>query len=161
MMADTSKINAPSKGVSGLSEEMQNLLEQQQQIEEWLRDAEQRIYELEGTYLEETPLGNIVRGWEVDCKPLTSTRGGIDEKERIFSNSSYQVWVENRSLQQPEQNIDSSIAASLKYKKARRASYKRESEYDDITSRLNEVYEAGSSSFDSEIVEMQRASVDN
>jgi len=39
--------------------------------------------------------------------------------------------------------------------------YLRESEYDNITSRLNEVYEAGSSSFDSEIVEMQRASVDN
>ena len=39
--------------------------------------------------------------------------------------------------------------------------YLQESDYEDITDRLNEVYDSQSSSLDSEIAEMQHASVDN
>ena len=39
--------------------------------------------------------------------------------------------------------------------------YLHESDYEDITHRLNEVYETESSSLKSEIVEMQHTSVDN
>ena len=43
-------------------------------------------------YLQETPLGNIVRGWDVDSKPI-QTRNRIEEKERVFSLSSYANWM--------------------------------------------------------------------
>lgn len=45
----------------------------------------------------ETQLGNIVRGWEIDGKvPNPKQRGHHDDKERLFSFSSYEMWLDHR-----------------------------------------------------------------
>lgn len=86
------------------SAEMRALLEHQSEIKDWLHLVENRIFELETSYLEETPLGNIVRGWDIDGKPSTTSRPKhVDEKERIFSLSSYQIWVDSKTQ---ENNLD-------------------------------------------------------
>jgi hypothetical protein len=67
-----------------------SLREHEKQIKKWLLDVKKRIYELETSYLEDTPLGNIVKGWDIDGRPpIMKLRGQCDEKERCFSNSSY------------------------------------------------------------------------
>jgi hypothetical protein len=70
---------------------MQYLLSHQRQVHTWLQDVELRIAELEAAYLDETAasLGNIVRGFDVDAKPLIGRSRVIEEKEKVFSNSSY------------------------------------------------------------------------
>mmetsp|Transcript_11410 Transcript_11410/g.11435 ORF Transcript_11410/g.11435 Transcript_11410/m.11435 type:complete len:140 (+) Transcript_11410:168-587(+) len=80
-----------------LNQEIHGLLEHQKQLKDWLVEVEQRIFELEGSYLEETPNGNIVRGWDIDSKPTPMRPRQIEGQERIFSCSSYQVWVETKS----------------------------------------------------------------
>lgn len=82
------------------SAELKGLLEHQKQIKGWLSDVKKRIYETETMYLEETQLGNVVKGWEVDGRPpLARVRGQCDEKERLFSYSSYETWVEHKQIQ--------------------------------------------------------------
>jgi hypothetical protein len=80
--------------MSKMSDEMKALLEHQKQLKNWLIEVNSKIYSMEESYLEETPLGNIVRGWEIDGKPLPLKK---DEKERLFSSSSYQSWLDNKS----------------------------------------------------------------
>lgn len=76
--------------------ELKELIEYEQQLKDLLRDLEYKIYELEGIYLEETPMGNILKGWEIDGKLFSSRPRTIDEKERLFSNSSYRVYMEGK-----------------------------------------------------------------
>lgn len=46
----------------------------------------------------ETQLGNIVRGWEIDGKvPNPKQRGHHDDKERLFSFSSYETWLDQKN----------------------------------------------------------------
>lgn len=83
-----------------MSDELKQLIAHQAQIKSWLSEVNTRIAEMEESYLEETPMGNIVRGWEIDGKllPLRSRGGGPgEEKEKIFSNSSYQCWLETKA----------------------------------------------------------------
>ena len=80
----------PSISKPQVSDEMKGLLEQQIQIKKWLQEVHTKIYTLEEAYLEETPLGNVIRGWEIDGKPLPLKFKGQEEKERLFSCSSYQ-----------------------------------------------------------------------
>mmetsp|Transcript_10573 Transcript_10573/g.16027 ORF Transcript_10573/g.16027 Transcript_10573/m.16027 type:complete len:130 (+) Transcript_10573:65-454(+) len=112
---------------------LRELLEHQQQIKDWLRECEKRIYELEENYLEETPLGNIVRGWEVDSKPVSSRPRAIDDKERLFSNSSYKVYIASKGLADAENNKVNikTEQTSQPRKKARKSSIKKEETYDD------------------------------
>lgn len=70
-----------------LSAEMQGILTHQRQIKEWQRQVNARIQELEESYLDGSTMGNIVKGWDQDAKPLQK-KGGVEDKERIFSNSS-------------------------------------------------------------------------
>ena len=92
-----------------LSDEMQGYLEHKKEIAEWLQLAEQRIWELEETYLEETPMGNIIRGWETDNKSLPQRRSGDDAKERLFSYSSYQNFVEKLNSEKAIQNRGTTV----------------------------------------------------
>jgi hypothetical protein len=92
--------DAPSKD-DHVSEEMKALLEHQQQIKTWLRDVKRKIYETETIYLEETQLGNIIKGWEIDGRPpLSRVRGQCDDKERLFSYSSYESYMEHKQSQE-------------------------------------------------------------
>lgn len=93
-----------TRQVSHISDEMKGLLEQQMKVKKWLAEVHLKIYTLEESYLEETPLGNIVRGWEIDGKPLPLKIKGQEEKERLFSCSSYQPPSERKATHdvQPE-----------------------------------------------------------
>jgi hypothetical protein len=83
------------------SDEMKGLLEHQKKIQSWLHNVNNKIYSLEESYLEETPLGNIVRGWEIDGKLLPLKTKGQEERERLFSFSSYQIWMDKKSNHEP------------------------------------------------------------
>ena len=85
-------------------EQLNGLLAHQQQLRNWSADIEQKIFELEESYLEETPGGNIVRGWDLDSKAISIRPRLLEDKERIFSFSSYQVWMENRSITENDPN---------------------------------------------------------
>jgi hypothetical protein len=104
-------------------EELKELIESQQQLKDLLRDVEQKIYELEGIYLEETPMGNILKGWEIDGKPLSNRPRTVDEKERLISNSSYRVYMEGKlSLEEQKVRKYEQSQSYQPKKKARRSS---------------------------------------
>ena len=72
-----------------LSAEMTHLLNQQKQIREWLVQVDQKIYSLETSYLVDTAMGNVVKGWDIDARPVVGRPRVMEEKERLFSQSSY------------------------------------------------------------------------
>jgi hypothetical protein len=80
---------------------MKGLLDHQKQIRTWLSEVNAKIFSLEEQYLEETPIGNIIRGWEIDGKPLPLKNKEV-EKERLFSYSSYQVWFDRKIANESE-----------------------------------------------------------
>ena len=87
--------------VSPESDELRGLKDHQVQIKKWLVDVKRKIFEIETNYLEETQLGNIIRGWEIDGRPpLARVRGQCDEKERLFSYSSYDFSSELKQNQE-------------------------------------------------------------
>jgi hypothetical protein len=115
--------------------EMKALIDHQQQIKSWLHEVERRILELETSYLEDTPLGNIVKGWDVDGKPNTSINRNIEEKERIFSLSSYHMWMESKSTNDPDSTTQTSSRlandGNPQKKKSRKSSSRKEEAVDD------------------------------
>ena len=86
-----------SKVKEEISEDLAVLLKHQKQIKEWQGKVEKRISTIEDLYLKETPLGNLVRGFDQDAM-IASRRNRenkeADEKEKLFSGSSYTVWLE-------------------------------------------------------------------
>ena len=115
------------------SEELSQLLQHQREINEWMASVKFRIYELETTYLDEpNSMGNIIRGWDADGRIGPIKRQISDEKDRLFSNSSYQVWSDIKSLHDSEfekkqnnivktESIASSLQKGPKHKKSRRS----------------------------------------
>jgi hypothetical protein len=94
----------PSQDV--LSVEMKGLLEHKKQINEWLVLVESRIWDMEDTYLDETPAGNIIKGWEMDGKPpLKSGPSHPASGDRLFSYSSYQTFMEKSSTDHSRKSI--------------------------------------------------------
>lgn len=71
------------------STELKALKDHHGQIKSWMTKIQMKIYELETSYLEETSMGNLVKGWETDGRPPLKSRGQYDEKERLFSYSSH------------------------------------------------------------------------
>jgi replicative superfamily II helicase len=90
------------------SEKLYELRQHQQEIQNWLNLVNRKIEDLEDSYLSETNLGNIVRGWDIDGKSQRFYKGPSDEKdpgtikEKIFSCSSYEVWFENKVQSETE-----------------------------------------------------------
>lgn len=84
-----------------VSDDMKALLEYQQQLKSWLHDVKKKIYETETIYLQETQLGNVIKGWEIDGRPpLSRVRGQCEEKERLFTFSSYESYLEHKQNQE-------------------------------------------------------------
>lgn len=80
------------------SNELTRLKDHHKEIKKWNEKVKSKIYEVESIYLEETKLGNIIRGWEIDGRPVSHrNRAQHEEKERLFSSSSYQVWLEQKN----------------------------------------------------------------
>ena len=65
---------------------------------------EEQIYKLEGAYLEDTPSGNVVRGFDNYVKgSQTKKRVGLSEQERVFSLSSA-VFLKAKMKEEDEKN---------------------------------------------------------
>ena len=56
--------------------------------------CDRRIYEIEEKYLNETPTGNVVKGWEgyIDGKVTGQARKALKAEDRIFSGASYSMY---------------------------------------------------------------------
>ena len=114
------------------SQELKALKQHHAQIKKWINDVNKRIYTVETNYLEDTHLGNIVKGWELDR--ATRVRGQIDDKDRLFSYSSYEVLL-NKRTQRGSSNSgekkqpSESVGFGHKQKKAK----KRKIGFDDIS----------------------------
>lgn len=108
------------------SEEMQELLEHHKQIKTWMKDVEERISKLETSYLEDTPMGNIVRGWE-QSKVFSSRSRRVTDKERLFSHSSYAIWLESKNRPPEESKEERESLGFVKNKRMRRGVHKKES----------------------------------
>jgi len=72
---------------------LEKLLERKIELERELDGLEQQIYDLEGSYLDDTQqFGNILRGWDAYFSAGRSnqsgSRKGARESDRIFSLSS-------------------------------------------------------------------------
>lgn len=96
IMNHSSSAYSTSASVGQQSEELRRLLDHQLQIKRWSAEVNSKIYSLEESYLEQTPLGNIIRGWEIDGKPLPLKMKGQEEKERLFSFSSFQIYSDKK-----------------------------------------------------------------
>ncbi len=111
---------------------MKILLDQQQQLQNWHRQVVKKIFELETVYLDESSFGNVVRGWDLDGRlgPIRP-RGQVDDKERIFSNSSYSSWLERKNGDGASNGVSSknNIQPKGSYKKS---SKKRKSDADEL-----------------------------
>eukprot|EP01041_Mallomonas_annulata_P007313 gene7313-14911_t len=137
-MSNVTTLTEKDKIPSSISE-LHGLIEHQKQLRDWLVEVEKRIFELETSYLEETPNGNIVRGWDIENKSTPMRPRQIDEKERIFSGSSYQIWMDSKSLHENEADRKSLhprtelTAQQSKSKKARKSSVSKKdiSSFDD------------------------------
>uniref|UniRef100_A0A0G4H9D3 Chromatin modification-related protein MEAF6 n=1 Tax=Chromera velia CCMP2878 TaxID=1169474 RepID=A0A0G4H9D3_9ALVE len=80
----------PSMGPGVPHDASQDIVEHRKQMEEELKKVEQKIFELETQYLEETAsFGNVLRGWDVrgtDAKAKPKAR--VNQADRWFSLSS-------------------------------------------------------------------------
>ena len=142
----SSEVNS-SNDVSSLiepSEEMLELLKHHKQVRTWMRDVEERIAKLETSYLEETPMGNIVRGWE-QSKVFSSRSRRVADKERLFSHSSYTVWLESRSRPPSSEETKEESAGFVKNKRVRRGVQRRESSAPPATLPAKDIVPSGAS----------------
>lgn len=94
--AQPSAEGLPSQTVP-LEEALARLEENKQQMQKWLSMVSSKIYELETAYLEETPNGNVVKGWEIDARPPIHKSRSIEDKERLFSFSSYSFYTAKKA----------------------------------------------------------------
>ena len=71
---------------------LRKLLEQKRVLEHQLAQQEDEIYKKETDYLDETPSGNIITGFDAYTKGAGAgavrRRGGVNEGNRVFSRSS-------------------------------------------------------------------------
>lgn len=113
---------------------LENLKLQRKQLEDWTKVVNARIFELETNYLEETPNGNLIKGWEVDGRqvPLHKLKPNYDEKERLFSFSSYRYLLDRKKnsefFRQHERTHSSKANVQKQQQKKQK---KRKVEYDD------------------------------
>lgn len=71
---------------------LNEILTKKQFVEQELETVEQRIYDLETSYFEDTNNGNILQGWDLylsaQPRTMTATKKQIRDSDRIFSMSS-------------------------------------------------------------------------
>ncbi|CAM9573178.1 unnamed protein product [Ectocarpus sp. 13 AM-2016] len=92
---------APADSLVVNSDEMRILMQHRKELDESLAQLEAQIFHDEGSYIKETPCGNVIRGFETfhDSKlnaeqPKKSRMEVIEE--RIFSKSSFLFWQRSR-----------------------------------------------------------------
>ena len=92
-------------------QKLQELREYQNESKLLLNKVNKRITELEENYLSETTLGNIVRGFDIDGKNQRLKSWDDKEqsfKEKLFSCSSYEIWLESKANLENEKLLSKS-----------------------------------------------------
>ncbi|CAB1119949.1 unnamed protein product [Ectocarpus sp. CCAP 1310/34] len=83
------------------SDEMRILMQHRKELDESLAQLEAQIFHDEGSYIKETPCGNVIRGFEnfhdskLNAEQPKKSRMEVIE-ERIFSKSSFLFWQRSR-----------------------------------------------------------------
>ena len=83
-----------------IKKRLKELQESEIEIKSYLSQVNKKIVEIEESYLAETNLGNIIRGFDIDGKAQRSYIKNPDEREKLFSCSSYEMWLECKSQQE-------------------------------------------------------------
>lgn len=107
-----------------VSAQMAHLLNEKKRIREWLVQVDAKIYSLETMYLVDTAMGNVIRGWDIDARPLEGRARLIEDKERLFSQSSFAAGLSAlavASAGDDKRKADASTAAAPKTKKMRKS----------------------------------------
>jgi len=119
-----SKSPRPPRVKEEMSEDLAELLRKQKQIQEWKETVQKRISRIEDVYLRDSSMGNIIRGFDQDASLVTTGPGPrnrhkdnkeLDDKEKMFSGSSYAVWAERQhaaAVKEASKSGGSSAAAS-------------------------------------------------
>ncbi|KAI9190348.1 hypothetical protein H9P43_001782 [Blastocladiella emersonii ATCC 22665] len=106
--------DAAAAAVKEAETELLELIRQKQKIDKSVMEIEYRIYQLEGSYLEETAVGgNILRGFDGYLGARSErrrTRGPADNSDRIFSNSSTTYQDSLRRLQELRDGVGVAVA---------------------------------------------------
>ena len=108
-----------------ISEDLATLLRSKNQILEWKEAIAKRVAHCEDVYLKETVMGNIIRGFDPDSMAVREKNRGTtkaeqkesDEKEKLFTGSSYPIWLERQKaaalkLAQVKQEAQPSMSTS-------------------------------------------------
>lgn len=83
---------------------LKELIAKKRAMDKSLNTLEEQLYKLEGAYLEDTPSGNVVRGFENYVKgSQTKKRIGLSEQDRVFSMSSA-VFLKAKMKEEDEKN---------------------------------------------------------
>jgi hypothetical protein len=101
-----------------MSDELAELLKNQRQIKDWQSAIHKRVSRLEELYLKETSMGNIIRGFDLDAtqnkdKNRHKDNKDGDDKERMFSGSSFEIYSERQLLAQNKANGNAGIGAGV------------------------------------------------
>ena len=83
-----------------IKKRLKELQESEIEINSYLSQVNKKIVEIEESYLAETNLGNIIRGFDIDGKSQRSSVKNPDEREKLFSCSSYEMWLECKIQQE-------------------------------------------------------------
>ncbi|KAI8910413.1 histone acetyltransferase subunit NuA4-domain-containing protein [Gorgonomyces haynaldii] len=81
-------VTVTEKELKDTERELMDLIAKRKQLENNLSNIETNIHLLEGTYLEETIHGNVVRGYEGYGSQRTMRKQRPHDGDRIFSQSS-------------------------------------------------------------------------
>eukprot|EP00621_Florenciella_sp_RCC1693_P014422 CAMPEP_0182525266 /NCGR_PEP_ID=MMETSP1323-20130603/2361_1 /TAXON_ID=236787 /ORGANISM="Florenciella parvula, Strain RCC1693" /LENGTH=154 /DNA_ID=CAMNT_0024733967 /DNA_START=389 /DNA_END=853 /DNA_ORIENTATION=+ len=83
---------------------LSKLTEAKKAVDDSLKAIEKQIFDLEETYFNETPNGNVIKGWGefLDAKPTQAPpslaagqKRKMEKDNRMFSYSSWTFWTEN------------------------------------------------------------------
>jgi predicted DNA-binding protein len=91
-------------------ERIKQLKAGQSEIKTWLQEVNRKIVEMEDSYIAETNLGNIIRGFDIDGKDQkkkVDDKDGV--KEKLFSCSSYEVFIDTKMNMENDQFRSSQV----------------------------------------------------
>lgn len=84
--------------------DLRNLLSKKRNVDKSLNTLEEQLYKMEGAYLEDTPNGNVVKGFDNYNKGTQpKKRTGLSEQDRVFSLSSA-VFLKAKMKEEDDKN---------------------------------------------------------
>lgn len=113
------------------------LLDYKKDVDEKLVAIEKQIFELEEAYYNETPTGNVMKGWGefLDAKPGVSgpPKRKMEDESRMFSYSSWTFWTDSPLMKSNRPEADSGANQSMVTdKRSHKKSVSRESSRTDL-----------------------------